>query len=187
MEIWEVILLGVALSMDAFAVSICKGLCCKQYKIKQSLIVGGWFGFFQGLMPLLGFLLASLVAGYIVAVDHWIAFVLLSFIGGKMIYESFKDDDEGTNDSLAFKAMLPLAVGTSIDAMAAGITMALTPPTFSVFIAVGIIGIITFAFSALGVKIGNIFGEKFKKKAEIFGGVVLILLGLKILIEHLFF
>ncbi len=185
MNIWEIVLLGVALSMDAFAVAICKGLSSEKFSLKSALIVGGWFGFFQALMPFIGYLLAELVAEYIVAVDHWIAFVLLGFIGGKMIVEAIKSDEEDKNASVAFKVMLPLAIGTSIDAMAAGITLAFS--NVSIFIAIGIIGFITFALSVLGVKIGNVFGAKFKKKAEVFGGIVLIALGIKILIEHLFF
>lgn len=188
MNIWEVVLLGLALSMDAFAVAICKGLASERFSLKNAFIVGGWFGVMQGLMPLFGFLLASLVAEYIMAFDHWIAFVLLAFIGGKMIFEALKPGDEEEADaSVAFLAMLPLAIATSIDAMAAGISIAMDGISFSIFIAVGIIGIITFLLSTIGVKIGNVFGTKFKKKAELLGGIVLIALGIKILIEHLFF
>lgn len=184
MQIWEIFILGVGLSMDAFAVAICKGLSSEKFSLKSALIVGMWFGIFQALMPLIGYLLGGMVARYIEAVDHWIAFVLLGFIGGKMIYEAIKGEDE-RDASVAFSVMLPLAVGTSIDAMAAGITLAFS--SVNIFVAIGVIGAITFILSALGVKIGNIFGEKFKSKAEIFGGAVLIILGLKILIEHLFF
>lgn len=185
MDILEPIILGIALSMDAFAVAICKGLSSEKFSIKSALIVGAWFGIFQALMPLLGYLLASLVRGYIEAVDHWIAFALLAFIGGKMIYEAVKGEEDH-NASVSFMTMLPLAVGTSIDAMAAGISLSLTSSA-NIFVAIAIIGVITFALSVLGVKIGNVFGAKYKKKAEIFGGIVLIALGLKILIEHLFF
>ena len=184
MQIWEIIILGIGLSMDAFAVAICKGLSSEKFSVKAALLVGVWFGAFQALMPLIGYLLGSFVAKYIEAVDHWIAFALLAFIGGKMIYEAIKGEEK-QDASVAFAVMLPLAIGTSIDAMAAGITLAFSE--VNIFIAISIIGAITFALSALGVKIGNIFGAKFKKKAEIFGGAVLILLGLKILIEHLLF
>ena len=184
MQIWEIIILGIGLSMDAFAVAICKGLSSEKFSLKTALIVGVWFGVFQALMPLIGYLLGSFVAVYIEAVDHWIAFVLLGFIGGKMIYEAIKGEEK-QDASVAVAVMLPLAIGTSIDAMAAGITIAFS--AVNIFIAIAIIGVITFALSALGVKIGNIFGAKFKRKAEIFGGTVLILLGLKILLEHLLF
>lgn len=184
MQIWEIIILGIGLSMDAFAVAICKGLSSEKFSIKAAIIVGIWFGLFQALMPLIGYFLGGLIAKYIKDIDHWIAFVLLGFIGGKMIYEAIKGEEK-QDTSVAFLVMLPLALGTSIDAMAAGITLAFEET--NIFIAIGIVGAITFALSALGVKIGNIFGAKFKKKAEIFGGGVLILLGLKILIEHLFF
>ncbi|MCH5163539.1 MAG: manganese efflux pump [Clostridiales bacterium] len=184
MQIWEIIILGIGLSMDAFAVAICKGLSSEKFSVKAALIVGIWFGAFQALMPLIGYLLGSFVSSYIEAFDHWIAFILLAFIGGKMIYEAIKGEEK-QDASVTFAIMLPLAIGTSIDAMAAGITLAFS--AVNIFIAIAIIGVITFALSALGVKIGNIFGSKFKKKAEIFGGAILILLGLKILIEHLLF
>ncbi len=184
MKIYEILLLGLGLSMDAFAVAVCKGLSSEKFSIKNALIVGAWFGIFQALMPLIGYLLGWLIADFIREFDHWIAFILLSFIGGKMIYEAIKGDEK--NDaSVAFLVMLPLAIGTSIDAMAAGITLALSDA--NIYVAVAIIGAVTFILSAIGVKIGNIFGAKFQKKAEIFGGVVLVCLGLKILIEHLFF
>lgn len=199
MQILESILLGIALSMDAFAVAICKGLSSEKFSVKSALIVGLWFGLFQALMPLAGYFLTGLVAGYIESIDHWIALALLGFIGGKMIYEAVKgeekqeptpeeekqEEQKKQDASVAFKVMLPLAIGTSIDAMAAGFTLALE--SVNIFIAIAIIGVITFVLSAIGVKIGNIFGAKFKSKAEIFGGVVLILIGLGILIEHLFF
>lgn len=184
MEILEIILLGIGLSMDAFAVAICKGLSAEKFSARSALIVAAWFGIFQALMPLIGYYLGVLVAGYIESFDHWIAFVLLGFIGGKMIYEAIKGENDN-NASVAFMVMLPLAVGTSIDAMAAGITLGFSDT--NIFIDIGIIGVTTFVLSAIGVKIGSIFGAKFKKKAEIAGGVVLILLGIKILIEHLFF
>lgn len=184
MEILETILLGIGLSMDAFAVAICKGLSNEKFSVNLALIVGAWFGIFQALMPLIGYSLGSLVLQYIEAVDHWIAFALLAFIGGKMIYEAVKGEEKH-DASVTFAAMLPLAIGTSIDAMAAGITLAFS--SINIFLAISIIGAITFSLSAIGVKIGNIFGSKYKSKAEIFGGAVLIVLGLKILIEHLFF
>lgn len=184
MRIYEIILLGIGLSMDAFAVAVCKGLSSEKFSVKSALIVGAWFGFFQALMPLIGYLLGWLIADYIREFDHWIAFILLGFIGGKMIYEAIKGEEK-KDASVAFFTMLPLAIGTSIDAMAAGITLALGDT--NIYLAIGLIGAITFALSVLGVKIGNIFGAKFQKKAEIFGGFVLIALGFKILIEHLFF
>lgn len=184
MHVSEIIFLGVGLAMDAFAAALCKGLACEKFSAKSALKVGAWFGIFQALMPLIGCFLGTLVARYIQAVDHWIAFALLSFIGGKMIFEAIEGDDK-QDASVTFAAMLPLAVGTSIDALAAGITLAFS--AVNIFFAVAIIGAITFALSALGVKLGNIFGKKSKTGAEIFGGVILILLGLKILFEHLFF
>lgn len=184
MRIYEIILLGIGLSMDAFAVAVCKGLSSEKFSIKNALIVGAWFGIFQALMPLVGYLLGTLIVDYIKEIDHWIAFALLGFIGGKMIYEAIKGEEK-RDASVAFWTMLPLAIGTSIDAMAAGITLALG--SANIYIAIAVIGVITFILSAVGVKIGNIFGAKFQKKAEIFGGIMLISLGLKILIEHLFF
>ncbi len=184
MDLWELFLIAVGLSMDAFAVSICKGLATKDLKAKHFLIVGAWFGGFQALMPALGFLLGSAFEQYITALDHWIAFILLGLIGGNMIKESLFEDEECTNDSFAFQIMFLMAVATSIDALAVGITFALLPDV-NIFAAVSFIGIITFVLSAAGLKIGNTFGAKYKSKAELAGGLILVLMGIKILLEHL--
>lgn len=184
MGIFELFLLGVGLSMDAFAVSICKGLAAKKVGLRHMCTAGLWFGGFQALMPLLGFFLGSAFYRYITAFDHWIAFVLLAFIGGKMIREAMEPDDVSEEDS-SFGAgtMLIMAIATSIDALAVGITFAFLQ--VRIWLAVGLIGLTTFAFSAAGVRIGSIFGAKWKAKAETAGGVILILIGLKILLEHL--
>ena len=187
MNIVEIVLLAVSLSMDAFAVALCKGLAIKKINFKSCAIVGLWFGAFQGLMPLIGYLLGSTFADKITSIDHWIAFILLALIGGNMIKESLEKDEEKVNDSLGFKAMLVMAIATSIDALAVGVSFAFTDfePDWFVYIAFVLIGIITFTLSSIGVKIGNIFGTKFKSKAEFAGGLILILLGLKILLEGL--
>ena len=187
MSLMELFLIAVGLSMDAFAVSICKGLSVKKAKLGHSLTVGGYFGGFQALMPALGFLLATTFAGMITSVAPWIAFILLALIGGNMIRESLKSCDcgEEMDDDFSFKAMLPLAVATSIDAMASGVTFALMQIGRMIVPAVLFIGCITFMLSAIGLKVGNVFGVKYKNRAELFGGVVLVLMGLKILLEHL--
>ena len=187
MNILEIVLLAVSLSMDAFAVALCKGLALKKINLKSCAIVGLWFGAFQGLMPLIGYLLGSTFADKITSVDHWIAFILLALIGGNMIKESFGKCDECKDASLGYKTMLVMAVATSIDALAVGVSFAFTDfePDWSVYIAFILIGVITFTLSAIGVKVGNIFGTKFKSKAEFAGGLILILMGLKILLEHL--
>lgn len=181
----ELFLIGVGLSMDAFAVSICKGLNMKKINYKHALIIGGFFGGFQALMPLLGWALGSQFEQYIESVDHWIAFILLAFIGGKMVYESIKggDDDEESShqDKLDIKELFMLAVATSIDALAVGVTFAFLE--VSILPSITLIGITTFVISVGGVVIGNRFGSKYKNKAEIAGGMILILIGLKILIE----
>lgn len=176
--------IAVALAMDAFAVSICKGLSTDKLKLRHYFLIGLWFGGFQAAMPALGYLLGSTFESYITAIDHWIAFILLALIGANMIREAIGGDDESVAPSFAIAAMLPLAVATSIDALAVGITFALLPDV-NIFIAVGLIGVTTFLISAAGLHIGNIFGAKFKKPAEIVGGAILILMGVKILIEHL--
>ena len=168
--------------MDAFAVAICKGLSVKRATVPQALCVGAYFGGFQAAMPLIGFLLGRQFSAYIESVDHWIAFVLLAAIGANMIKESFGDAEE-VNCSFCPKAMLPMAVATSIDALAVGVTFAFLK--VSIVPAVSFIGVITFSLSAVGVYIGHLFGAKFKSKAEFTGGVVLILMGLRILLEHL--
>lgn len=187
MGISEIILLAVSLSMDAFAVALCKGLALKKIDIKSCLTVGSWFGSFQGLMPLIGFLLGSTFADNITSIDHWIAFVLLAIIGANMIKESLSKEEECVNCSLGAKAMLGMAIATSIDALAVGVSFAFTDfePDWFVYVAFVMIGVITMTLSAIGVKIGNIFGTKYKSKAEFAGGAVLILLGLKILLEGL--
>lgn len=187
MGITEVIILAISLSMDAFAVALCKGLAMKKINLKSCLIVGAWFGIFQALMPLIGYLLGSTFADKITSVSHWIAFVLLAIIGANMIKESFEKEEESADSSLGFKAMLVMAIATSIDALAVGVSFAFVDfrPDWFVYIAFVLIGIITFTLSAIGVKIGNIFGVKYKSKAEFTGGAVLIGLGIKILLEGL--
>ena len=182
MRLWELLVLAVGLSMDAFAVSVCKGLALRRVGLKECLTAGVWFGAFQALMPLLGFFLGATFADKITAVDHWIAFVLLGLIGANMIRESF-GEAEGMNSAMTPAAMLPLAVATSIDALAVGVTFALL--TIRIIPAVATIGVITCALSALGVKLGSIFGARWRSRAELAGGIILILLGTKILLEHL--
>lgn len=185
MSLIELFLIAVGLSMDAFAVSVCKGLAAKQISIRQFLITGAWFGGFQALMPTVGYLLGSTFESYITSLDHWIAFLLLSFIGGNMIHESLNKNCENSSDSsFSAKTMLVLAVATSIDALAVGITFALLPDV-NIIAAVLFIGSITFILSATGLKAGSIFGLKYKTKAEFAGGLILILIGTKILLEHL--
>lgn len=179
----ELFILAVGLSMDAFAVSICKGLSVSRVRPKHMLIAGAWFGGFQALMPLIGYLLGSTFAKYITSIDHWVAFVLLAIIGGNMIKESFDKDGECVSDSFGVRTMFIMAIATSIDALAVGITFAFLQ--VNIIAAVLFIGCITFVCSAAGVKIGSIFGCRFKSKAELAGGIILILLGLKILLEHL--
>ncbi|MCL2244255.1 MAG: manganese efflux pump MntP family protein [Treponema sp.] len=181
----EIILIAVSLSMDAFAVSITLGLSVKKPKIIEYLIPGIYFGFFQALMPLIGYYAGTLFADKIMNFEHWIAFALLSIIGANMIKESFsKDSNKETPNSFQFIKMLLLAVATSIDALAVGVTFSFF--NVNIFITIIIIGFTTFIISIVGVKIGNLFGMKFKSKAEFAGGSVLIILGIKILIEHLF-
>lgn len=182
MGTWELFVLAVGLSMDAFAVSICKGLSLGKIKVKHMCIAGIWFGGFQALMPLIGYFLGSLFADMITKYDHWIAFILLFFIGGNMIKEAV-GDEEHVDASMDVKSMFILAVATSIDALAVGVTFAFLK--VAIVPAVSFIGIVTFVCSAAGVKIGSIFGTKYSKKAEFFGGVVLILIGIKILVEGL--
>lgn len=183
MRFAELFIIAVGLSMDAFAVSICKGLAMKKIDIKKAAIVGLWFGGFQGLMPLIGWLLGSSFKDYITTIDHWIAFILLCLIGINMVKEAFDKEEEGVNDSLAWKIMLLLAIATSIDALAVGVTFAFL--SVNIVSAVTTIGVTTFVFSAIGVKVGNAFGVKYKSKAELAGGIILILMGIKILLEHL--
>lgn len=180
----ELFLIAVGLSMDAFAVAICKGLSVRKLKFSHMLITGAYFGVFQAVMPLIGYYLGQTFESYITSFDHWMAFVLLSLIGANMIRESFSKEEEEQNASFSFKTMLPLAVATSIDALAVGVTFGLMQGV-NIFSAVGLIGVTTFVFSFVGVKIGNVFGSKYKSKAELAGGIILILMGIKILLEHL--
>lgn len=184
MGIVEIILLGVSLAMDAFAVSICKGLAMKKATIRNAVIVGLWFGVFQALMPSIGYFLGAAFAGYIASFDHWVAFILLALIGGNMIKEALSgDEDEEADASLAFKGMLVLAIATSIDALAVGVTFAFL--NVNLLLAVSLIGVITFVISYVGVKLGAVFGTKYQSRAELAGGIILILIGVKILLEHL--
>lgn len=185
MGLIELFLIAVGLSMDAFAVSVCKGLAMPKCTFKKVAIVGLWFGGFQALMPAIGYILGAQFQEAIASIDHWIAFVLLALIGGNMIHEALDNDEEEADASLNVKTMFLLAVATSIDALAIGITFAFLK--VNIIPAVCFIGIVTFIISFAGVKIGNVFGARYKNKAEIVGGIILILLGLKILLEHLGF
>ena len=183
----ELLFLAIGLSMDAFAVSICKGLSMKKASLKASATCGVWFGGFQALMPIIGFFLAMTFADAIRAFDHWVAFGLLAVIGINMLKEAFSkecDSCEDKNADLSFKTMLVMAIATSIDAMAVGISLAMAGDV-NIWTAALLIGVTTFAFSAVGVKIGNVFGSRFEKKAQAAGGMILVILGIKILIEHL--
>ena len=185
----ELFLMGVGLSMDAFAVSICKGLGMRKVNKKQALVIGLFFGGFQALMPFVGWLLGSQFEKYITSIDHWIAFILLGIIGGKMIVESVKPDKEDDevkemDAPLDLKEMFVLAVATSIDAFAVGVSFACMEIGSMIVPAVLFIGVITFSLSAAGVKVGNVFGTKYKAKAELAGGIILILLGVKIILQH---
>lgn len=182
MDFITLISLGVGLSMDAFSVAICKGLAMKKITIKKMLVIGLWFGLFQALMPFLGYILGSSFSDSIASVDHWIAFGLLSLIGINMIKEAFSKEEKCDDGAIDIKTMLILAVATSIDALAAGVTFAFLK--VNIFSAIGVIGVTTFLFSIAGVKVGNVFGARFKSKAELAGGIVLILLGIKIILEH---
>ena len=184
MSVIELILIGISLSMDAFAVSICKGLSVGKIKPKHMLTAGFWFGGFQALMPLIGFALGSAFEKYITSIDHWVAFILLGIIGFNMIKES--REEEGEQDaSFGFKAMLVLAIATSIDALAIGVSLAFLK--VDIWSAIAFIGVTTALFSAFGLHLGNIFGNRYKHGAELLGGIVLVLIGAKILVEHLFY
>ena len=189
MGIGELLLLAVGVSMDAFAVSICKGLAMKKATLKASMTCGVWFGGFQALMPTIGFFLGTLFADAIQAIDHWVAFVLLGIIGINMLKEALEKDAEcgccdEHNADMSVKTMFVMAVATSIDALAVGISLAMAG-NVNIWLAALFIGLCTCGFSAVGVKIGNVFGSRFEKKAQMAGGLILILLGLKILLEHL--
>lgn len=188
MSIWEILLIGLGVSADAFAVSMCKGVEMKKFIFKYALLIALFFGGFQMLMPLIGWAAGTLFEKYITQFDHWIAFGLLLLLGGKMIYDGIfdKDDQKEGEDKplkLGFVTLLVMAIATSIDALAVGVTFAFLK--VNIWMAVSIIGATTFAFSLVGVGIGVKVGDKFKNKAEIFGGVILILIGVKILLEHL--
>lgn len=182
MTIIEIAVIGVALAMDAFAVSICKGLAMNKMNYKKAIIIALFFGFFQAIMPLLGYFLGNTFAKSIAAIDHWIAFILLGLIGMNMIKEARSQEEECFDDTLKIRDLIMLSIATSIDALAIGITFAFFK--VPILMAISVIGIITFIICVIGVKIGNVFGEKYKSKAELVGGAILIIMGLKILIEH---
>lgn len=189
MGIMELLLLAVGVSMDAFAVSICKGLAMKRATVKGCMTCGIWFGGFQALMPTIGFFLGTLFADAIEAVDHWVAVILLVIIGINMLKEALEEEEcccccDESNADMSMKTMFVLAVATSIDALAVGISLAMAG-NVNIWLAAGFIGICTFSFSAAGVKVGSVFGAKYEKKAQLAGGVILILIGLRILLEHL--
>lgn len=184
MSFVEILLIAIALSMDAFAVSVCKGLSVPKLLPRHALTVGLYFGGFQALMPLIGYLLGHGFESAIASIDHWIAFALLALIGGNMVREALGDDDgEKTDASFGFKTMLLLSVATSIDALAVGVSFAFLG--VNIIAAIATIGTTTFILSIVGIKAGNVFGAKYKDKAELVGGIILILMGLKILLEHL--
>ena len=185
MSLFELFLVAVGLSMDAFAVSVCKGLAMQKMNLKNAAIVGLWFGGFQAGMPLIGYFLGKQFETYITSIDHWIAFILLFLIGLSMIREALSKEEEKADASLDVKTMFLLAVATSIDALAVGVTFAFLQ--VRIVPAISFIGVLTFLLSAVGVKVGNVFGVKYKAKAEIAGGIILIGMGLKILLEHLGF
>ena len=186
MQIYELFIIAVSLAMDAFAVSVCKGLSVGRPQLRHCLICGIWFGGFQALMPLIGWLLGVRFRGMIVSVDHWVAFILLGLIGFNMVREALGGEEEDALDcSFGIRAMFPLAVATSIDALAVGVTFAFLK--VDIFLAVSLIGIITLVLSCIGVKIGSVFGDRFQSKAELAGGIILILMGIKILLEHTIF
>jgi len=183
MKAFELFILALGLSMDAFAVSICKGLTVKKANMAHSVVAGIYFGGFQAMMPFLGYMLGIRFQSMIVSIDHWIAFILLSLIGINMLKSAKNNEEEQMDSSFAFRAMIPLAVATSIDALAVGVTFAFL--NVDIVPAVILIGITTFIMSMIGIKIGSIFGAKYKSKAEFLGGIVLIIMGIKILLEHL--
>ena len=183
MSLFELFLIAVALSMDAFAVSVCKGLSMRRMNLRHALIIGLYFGGFQALMPALGYVLGVRFQDAITAYDHWIAFILLGLIGGNMIKESLTPEEDSCDASVAFKDMVILALATSIDALAVGVTFAFLE--VSIVPAASVIGVTTFCLSLVGVAVGNFFGARYKRRAELSGGVILILLGIKIRLEHL--
>lgn len=187
MSLFELFVIAVALSMDAFAVAVCKGLSLQKIKPRHALTCGAYFGAFQAVMPVIGFYLANIFKGRIESIANYIAFILLVLIGANMLREAFSKEDECTDPDMSLRAMLPLAVATSIDALVVGVSFAMiftAEQTGHIWYAVLFIGVVTFALSALGVKIGSIFGDKYKKRAEIAGGVILILMGVKVILEQ---
>ena len=184
MSLIELFLTAVGLSMDAFAVSVCKGLSMRKLNVRHAVIIGLYFGGFQALMPIMGYLMGISFQEALNAYDHWAAFILLAIIGGNMIREALNPEEENCGDSVAFREMLPLAIATSIDALAVGVTFAVL--RVHILPAVSFIGVVTFCLSIVGVKVGNVFGVRYKSKAEIAGGAILIMIGAKILLESLF-
>lgn len=183
MSFLEILLISIGLAMDAFAVSVCKGLAMTKMSWKKAIIIGLYFGLFQAIMPIIGYYLGESFQGLVTSIDHWIIFGLLTFIGGNMIKEALNKEKQEANDNIDIKTMTILAIATSIDALAVGITLAFLE--INLTLAVSLIGIITFTLSVIGVKIGNKFGAKYERKAELVGGIILIFIGAKILIEHL--
>ena len=183
MGIIELILLSIGLGMDAFAVSVCKGISMKKMNWKKACIIGLYFGGFQAIMPVIGYFFGSSFESIITNIDHWIAFILLAIIGAKMIQEAFQKEEEEYNEDISVKTMIVLSIATSIDALAVGITFAFLK--VNLLLAITLIGTITFILSVIGTKIGNRFGDKYKSKAEVAGGIILIIIGLKILLEHI--
>lgn len=183
MSLFEIIFIGIGLAMDAFAVAVCKGLSMKKINWKSCIIIALYFGIFQAGMPVIGYFLGSTFSSFVQKVDHWIAFILLAIIGGNMIKESTDDELDKRNDNVSFKTMIILAIATSIDALTIGITFAFFE--VNLLLSITIIGVVTFVLSIIGVLIGNKFGDKFQNKAELAGGIILILIGLKVLLEHL--
>ncbi len=183
MGIIELILLSIGLGMDAFAVSVCKGISMKKMNWKKACIIGLYFGGFQAIMPVIGYFFGSSFESIITNIDHWIAFILLAIIGAKMIQEAFQKEEEEYNEDISVKTMIVLSIATSIDALAVGITFAFLK--VNLLLAITLIGTITFILSVIGTKIGNRFGDKYKSKAELAGGIISIIIGLKILLEHI--
>lgn len=183
MSLFGIIILSIGLGMDAFAVSVCKGVSFKKSNLKKSIIVASYMGIFQAIMPVIGYFLGMSFADKITSIDHWLAFALLFVIGIKMIKEALSTEKEVINDNVDFKEMIILAIATSIDALAVGITFAFL--NVNLWFAVSLIGLITFLLCFVGTKIGSIFGDKYENKAELAGGLILILLGVKIVLEHL--
>lgn len=182
MTLLEILLIAIGLAMDAFAVSICKGISLKKMNWKKAIIIALYFGIFQALMPIVGYMVGSAFELFVTKVDHWIAFALLTIIGANMLKEAFAKDTDNLNENVDFKTMIILAIATSIDALAVGITFAFLQA--NIVISSAIIGIVTFIISIIGVKIGNKFGDKYERNAEVVGGFILIFMGIKILLEH---